>query len=113
MTPEQTDLVERLRALLATESVVREVSMFGGRSFMVNGKLVVSAGKDGRLLVRVAANRHDELLSRPGAEQAEMGPGREMGPGWIRVETDHLEGDDDLSAWVEVALEHNRAVTGR
>lgn len=112
MTPEQTDLVERLRALVAEEPVTREVSMFGGRSFMVNEKMIVSALKNGGLLVRVAADRHDELLRRPGAAQAEMGPGRDMGPGWIEVNATALGDDEQLSSWVAIAMEHNRAVTG-
>lgn len=113
MTPEQADLVDRLRALLADEPVVREVSMFGGRSVMVNEKMIVSALKDGGLLVRVDAERHDELLSRPGATQAEMGQGRDMGPGWIEVAADAIDADGQLPFWVGIAMEHNRAVTGR
>ena len=60
MTPEQVDLIERLRALLADEPVVREVSMFGGRTFMVNEKMMVSALKDGSLLVRFNADQHQK-----------------------------------------------------
>lgn len=52
----QALLIARLRALLADEPVTREVSMFGGRSFMVNETMIVSALKDGGLLVRVAAD---------------------------------------------------------
>lgn len=112
MTPAQTDLVERLRDLLADEPVMREVSMFGGRSIMVDEKMIVSALKDGGLLVRVAAERHDELLGKPGAEQAEMGAGRDMGPGWIEVGAGAIEDDASLSYWIGVALEYNRSVTG-
>lgn len=112
MTPEQTTLLGRLRALLADEPAVREVSMFGSRSVMVNEKLIVSALKDGGLLVRVDADRHDELLGRPGAVQAEMGPGRDMGPGWIEVGPQVIEGDEQLSDWVGIAMDHNRRVTG-
>jgi TfoX/Sxy family transcriptional regulator of competence genes len=112
MTPEQADLIERLRVLLADEPVVREVSMFGGRSVMVNEKMVVSALKDGGLLVRVAADQHDELLRRPGATQAEMGPGRGMGPGWIEVAAEAISDEEPLSAWVETAMAYNRVVTG-
>ncbi len=42
-TEPQQRLITRLRALLADEPVLREVAMFGGRSFMVDEKLVVSA----------------------------------------------------------------------
>ncbi|MFV0433344.1 MAG: TfoX/Sxy family protein [Leucobacter sp.] len=112
MTPEQTDLIERLRALLADEPVQREVSMFGGRSFMINEKMIVSALKDGGLLVRVDAAMHDELLREPGAAQAEMGPGRDMGPGWIEVSAVAISRDEALAAWVGIAMTYNRAVTG-
>lgn len=112
MTPEQAALIERLRALLADEPVVREVSMFGGRSVMVNEKMIVSALKDGGLLVRVDSVQHAELLARPGAMQAEMGPGRDMGPGWIEVAAEAIEGGDQLAAWVRIAMDYNRHVTG-
>lgn len=114
MTVEQTALIERIRGLLAGEPQVRalrEVSMFGGRSFMVNEKMVVSALKHGGLLVRVAAEEHDELLSRPGAVQAEMGAGRDMGPGWIEVSPEALAGEG-LAGWIRIALDYNAAVTG-
>ena len=112
MTPEQSDLVERIRALLTGEAAVREVSMFGGRSFMVNEKMIVSVRKDGGLLVRVAADRQDELAARPGARHAQMGAGRDMGPGWIQVDPGAIADEQGLASWVALALEHNRAVTG-
>lgn len=113
MTTEQTHLVERLRSLLTDEPEVREVSMFGGRSIMVSGKMIASARKDGGLLVRVDADQHDELLRSPGATQAVMGPGRDMGPGWIEVAAEAVSDDETLSSWVSVAMAYNRTVTGR
>lgn len=55
MTPEQNILIERIRTLFVDEPEVREVSMFGGRSVMVNETMIVSALKDGGLLVRVVS----------------------------------------------------------
>jgi len=112
MTPEQHHLVQRVRALVDDEPDVREVSMFGGRAIMVNDKMVVSAGKTGDLLVRVAAGRHEALLGEPGAAQARMGAGRGMGPGWIAVAPEAVADDGRLAFWVEVAMRHNRAITG-
>lgn len=112
MTPEQTELVKRVRALIAGEPVVREVSMFGGRSMMVNEKMIVSARKDGGLLVRVDAEQHDDLLGKPGAVQAQIGPGRDMGPGWIEVPADTISDDEQLSLWIGIAMDYNRIVTG-
>lgn len=112
MTPEQQALIQRIQSLVTDQSDVREVSMFGGRAIMVNDKMIVSAGKTGDLLVRVAADRHETLLGKPGAEQAHMGAGREMGAGWITVAPEAIADDDRLAFWVDVAMHHNRAVTG-
>ncbi|HMR48982.1 MAG TPA: TfoX/Sxy family protein [Arachnia sp.] len=111
MTPEQSVLVERVRALTPDELPVREVSMFGTRSVMVNEKMIVSALKGGGLLVRVDTERHDELLARPGVHQAVMGPGRDMGPGWIEVAAEVIAEDQQLAFWVGAAMDYNRAVT--
>ncbi|MGP9489996.1 TfoX/Sxy family protein [Glutamicibacter sp. AOP12-B1-11] len=105
-------LIERIREKLAGEPVLREVSMFGGHSFMVNEKLLVGALKEGALLVHVAPANHTELLLSPGAGQAEMGTGRSMGPGWIQVDAASLEKDEALASWLGTALEFNRALTG-
>ncbi|MDN5852163.1 MAG: TfoX/Sxy family protein [Actinomycetia bacterium] len=109
---QQSELIERLRALLAEEPSVREVSMFGGRSFMVNDKMVASALKEGDILVRVDNARHEELLALRGAAQAEMGAGRSMGPGWISVSATSIAHDESLPFWLGVALDYNQKVTG-
>ena len=112
MTPEQHHLVQRVRALVDDEPDVREVSMFGGRAIMVNDKMIISAGRSGDLLVRVAADRHETLLSELGAEQARMGAGRDMGLGWITVAPEGIADDGRLAFWVDMAMRHNRAITG-
>jgi len=55
--------------------------MFGGLSFMVNQRMVVSVRSDGDLLVRADPEQADELLTVEGAPPAEMGAGRTMGNG--------------------------------
>ena len=112
MTPEQRHLIQRVRALVDEEPDVREVSMFGGRAIMVNDKMIVSAGKTGDLLVRVDAERHGALLAESGAEQAQMGAGRVMGPGWITVAPEVVADDERLAFWVDVAMSYNRTITG-
>ena len=71
---------------------------------MVNDKMIVSAGKTGDLLVRVAADRHETLLGEPGAAQAQMGAGREMGAGWITVTPETVADDGRLTFWIDVAM---------
>ena len=111
MTPEQHHLVQRVHTLVDDEPDVREVSMFGGRAIMVNNKMIISAGRSGDLLVRVAADRHETLLSELGAEQARMGAGRDMGLGWITVAPEGIADDGRLAFWVDMAMRHNRAIT--
>lgn len=100
--PDQDRLAERVREALAGQHV-REVPMFGGMSFMVDGSIAVAARRGGELLVRVDPGRHDELLHRPGAVTARMGQ-RDMGQGWLQVGRDGTESDEALRAWVDVAL---------
>lgn len=86
--------------------------MFGGRAFMVNGKLAVSAQKDGSMLVRVPAEQHDQILRRAGATQAQMGAGRDMGAGWVSVSAQTVSDTEGAAFWVRTAMEHNRSTTG-
>ncbi|MGD9695943.1 MAG: TfoX/Sxy family protein [Thermoleophilia bacterium] len=104
---------DRVRTALAGERSTREVSMFGGLSFMVDDRMLVAVRGDGRLLVRVDPARSRELLALPGAAPAQMGAGRTMGPGWIDVAADALASDDALSFWIGVAREYARAGAGR
>lgn len=56
-------LAERVRAALADAASVREVKMFGGVGFMLNGNMVAAASHRG-LLVRVGEARVAEALAR-------------------------------------------------
>ena len=106
-------LVARLRRLLADETAVREVSMFGGRAFMVNEKMAVHASKDGDLLVRVDVADDAKFSEVPGASPAEISPGRTMGAGWIRASAASVADDEQLRFWLDAALAYNRALTGK
>ncbi|MFI6044701.1 TfoX/Sxy family protein [Nocardia sp. NPDC051321] len=100
------ELADRIREALATQSAVREVKMFGGLAFMVNDKLVVSAG-NGSLLVRVDPQQADELLALEGARRAEMGTGRTMGKSWVAVSGEAIDTDDGFDFWLNTALDYN------
>lgn len=99
------ELIDRVRAALHSQST-REVRMFGGVSFMVNDALAVAVDQDGALLVRVDPRRDAELLARPYAARAEMGAGRSMGAGWIRVSGAGVAEPADLNHWITDALDH-------
>ncbi|TMJ64941.1 MAG: TfoX/Sxy family protein, partial [Alphaproteobacteria bacterium] len=44
------DLAERMRAVLGTTGAVREVRMFGGLCFMLNGNMLAGTSKRGLLV---------------------------------------------------------------
>ncbi|MDF9716319.1 TfoX/Sxy family protein [Nocardioides sp. ChNu-153] len=95
----------RVRGALAGESEVREVKMFGGLAFMVDGAMAVCVSTGGgALLVRVSPARDAELVRAAGARRAEMGAGRSMGEGWIAVDDAAVAGDG-LRSWLDAALE--------
>jgi TfoX/Sxy family transcriptional regulator of competence genes len=95
-------LVDRVRALLPGREV-REVRMFGAVAVMVDGAMAVAAHKDGSLLVRVDPADDARLLQQPDVSRAEMGAGRSMGEGWLRVGPQALRDDQALQHWVGTA----------
>ena len=97
------ELAQRIRASLADHHV-REVPMFGGLSFMVDDKILVSARGQGGMLVRCDPDTVDELLECDGVAWAEM-RGRPMKRGWLHVEAATLD-DTGLAHWIDIALSH-------
>jgi TfoX/Sxy family transcriptional regulator of competence genes len=94
------NLAERIRAVLAGTGSVREVRMFGGLCFMLNGNMVAGASKRG-LLVRVGKDQHTRALARPDAKRMEMF-GRPM-EGYVFI--DPLPRDEQtLREWLDLAV---------
>jgi TfoX/Sxy family transcriptional regulator of competence genes len=107
--PYNAEVAARVRSVLSDRDNVREVKMFGGLAFMVDERMVVCvSGGRGALVVRVAPERDAEYLKKVGAERAEMGKGRSMGEGWITIDEEALEKDEDLQYWMDAALAFQR-----
>jgi TfoX/Sxy family transcriptional regulator of competence genes len=88
--------------------------MFGGLAFMVDERMVACvSGGGGALLVRVSRRRDAEYLEVAGARRAEMGKGRSMGEGWITVDEEALEKDEDLQYWMDVSLDFHAQGSGK
>lgn len=93
------DLVADVRAALAGAGALREVKMFGGVGFMLNGNMVAAVSKRG-LLLRVGKERYAEALAQPDAHRVEM-RGREM-EGYVRVDPAALS-RDAVTTWLAKA----------
>ncbi len=103
-----TELVERIRELLAPERGFDEKRMFGGLAFLVNGHMAVAASREGGLLVRVPPHETDKLLDRAYVRPMVMA-GRET-RGWLRVDSDGLKTKRQLQAWVARGVDHVRSL---
>lgn len=82
MTDDQ-ELAASVRAALVGTGDIREVRMFGGIGFMLNGNLVAAASRRG-LLLRVGKDRQAETVAQSGARPMVM-RGRTM-EGYVYVD---------------------------
>jgi DNA-binding winged helix-turn-helix (wHTH) protein/TfoX/Sxy family transcriptional regulator of competence genes len=94
------NLAERIRVVLAGTGSVREVRMFGGLCFMLNGNMVAGASKRG-LLVRVGKDQHTRALARPDAKRMEMS-GRPM-EGYVFIDPPPRD-EQTLREWLDLAV---------
>jgi TfoX/Sxy family transcriptional regulator of competence genes len=77
------ELATNVRVVLAGSGAIREIRMFGGIGFMLDGNLVAAASRRG-LLLRVGKNYQEEALVQLGARPMMM-RGRRM-EGWVYVD---------------------------
>lgn len=99
-------LIDRTRALIPDEQVTQR-RMFGGTCFMVGGNMLVCTSKNG-LMARVGKDQEADALAKPFASPCRPA-GRPM-PGFIRIESQGIESDEDLKGWVNMALAYVRTL---
>lgn len=98
-------LIERVRAALKRVPRVAERRMFGGVTFMVNGKMCISVGR-GRLMCRIDPEVHDAAVARPGVRTVKMN-GRAY-RGFVHVQEASVGTARDLAYWVRLCLAFNK-----
>ena len=104
-------LADRVRRRLRNAGQVEEKKMMGGLVFMVNDKMCIGIDTDkksdqDRLMVRVGKLPYEELLGQKGSRQMDF-TGRVM-RGFLFVDPEGFDLEEDLDYWVERALEFNR-----
>lgn len=97
------ELAARVREMFAGGPPVLEKKMFGGLAFLVDGRISVAASSAGGLLVRVGAERAEQLVATNAAEPMEMG-GRTM-RGWVHVDGEQVHSRRELAKWVDVGID--------
>ena len=101
-------LAERIRGLIGPDPELTEKKMFGGLAFLIDGNMAISASGQGGALVRVDPADSDALVATAKATLAVMG-GRTM-QGWLRVSSEDLEADEQLTEWVKRAVGYARSL---
>ena len=101
-------LAQRIRDIIGPDPELTEKKMFGGLSFLIRGRMAISASGQGGVFLHVGEDQGRELVATTKATTAIM-RGREM-PGWLRVAAEYVATNDELSPWVELGIEHARSL---
>lgn len=101
-------LADRIRGLIGPDPQLTEKPMFGGLSFLIDGRMTVSASGKGGIMVRVDPGQADSLLATTSATTVVM-RGREM-PGWLRIGAEALMADEELDRWVTMSIDYVRSL---
>jgi TfoX/Sxy family transcriptional regulator of competence genes len=104
MMPYNETLADRIREKLLLLPDVEEKEMFGGLVFMVDSKMCIGVMKE-KLMLRINPESLPSLDSQDGWEQMMMS--KTVMKGYILVSEDVLNRKDELSFWVDMALEFN------
>jgi len=98
-------LADRVRMVLREKGVTAEEKrMMGGLCFMVHDKMCAGIVEE-RLMARIAPEIYPEALQRPGCREMDF-TGRPM-KGFVFVEGDGIDRDEDLADWLQLCLDYN------
>ena len=106
-------LVDRVRQRLVNTGSIVEKKMMGGLIFMINNKMCIGIDIDkktntDRLMVRVGKLPYEKLLEKSGSRPMDV-TGRVM-RGFLFIDPEGFDRDDDLDYWVKKALEFNQLI---
>jgi len=98
-------LGERIGIALRRKGVsFEEKKMMGGLAMMVDEKMCVGVIKD-NLMARIDPDIYETALSRDGCKPMDF-TGKRM-KGFVFVEPEGIDQEEDLEYWLELALEFN------
>ncbi len=78
--------------------------MFGGVCFLVHDKMCAGVMKND-LMVRIDPENNEKELLKPGARPMDFS-GKSM-KGFIMIDPEHIDMDEDLEYWIDLAIEFN------
>jgi TfoX/Sxy family transcriptional regulator of competence genes len=98
-------LADRMRLVMKEKNVkFEEKEMMGGLIFMVDDKMCVGIVKD-NLMARIDPDIYERALKRKGCREMDF-THRPM-KGFVFVEPQATDMDEDLESWIQLALDYN------
>lgn len=98
-------LADRIRnAFRELHVIADEKTMMGGLCFMVNDKMCAGVVNE-MLMARIDPAIYAEALTRKGCREMDL-TGRPL-KGFVFVEADGLDDEEDLLAWIQLCLDFN------
>jgi len=108
--PFDEPLASRIRDSLARKKGIEEKKMFGGVGFLLNGNMLGGVWK-GFLIARLGPEAGDDALLEPHVREFDI-TGKAM-KGWVMVEPERIEEDDQLKGWIQRATKFVRQLPGK
>lgn len=96
-------LAERIRYLMRDRRAVEEKKMFGGLCFLIRGHMFCGIVGD-RLMVRVGPEKYAAYLKEEHVREMDF-TGKPM-KGFVYVDPEGVDLDEDLDRWVERCLRY-------
>src|SRR5947209_13101457 len=103
-------LAARIRAALVRKRGIEEKKMFGCVCFFINGNALVGVWRD-RLIARLGPDEGEAALREPHVRAFDI-TGTPM-RNWMAVEPEGVEDDDQLTAWIDLALKFVKALPAK
>ena len=94
-------LAARIRHTLQGHRGIVEKQMFGGMGFLLRGNMLVGVWQHS-LIARLGPEQGDAALDEPHVAPFDV-TGRPMN-GWVMVEPEGLDTEDELAGWLDRAL---------
>lgn len=95
-------LARRIRQVVGGRQGFVEKKMFGGVGFLLHGNMCVGVWKNS-LIARIGPGEYETALAQDYVSEFDI-TGRPM-KGWVMIEPDGIETDEQLNTWVQCSVE--------
>jgi TfoX/Sxy family transcriptional regulator of competence genes len=104
------ELAQRIKEILGPLPGLETKKMFGGMCYLLHGNMLCGV-IDERMIVRMGKERQNESMSRPHTRPFDFS-GKAM-VGWLMVEPDGWQSEEDLADWVQICLDFVRTLPAK